>query len=53
VIAHRLSVLAAADRIVVLDNGQVVADGAYDELLLHSPHFRRLVADHDTTDPFR
>ena len=32
-IAHRLSTLATMDRIVVLDQGQIVEDGAHQELL--------------------
>ena len=32
-IAHRLSTLRAMDRLVVIDNGQIVEDGTHDELL--------------------
>ena len=32
-IAHRLSTLRAMDRLIVLDNGQIVEDGTHDELL--------------------
>ena len=32
-IAHRLSTIAAMDRLVVLDEGQIVETGRHDELL--------------------
>ena len=47
VVAHRLSTIRRADRIVVLDNGQIAAEGSFDALLSSSPAFRRLIqADH-------
>jgi ABC-type multidrug transport system fused ATPase/permease subunit len=42
VIAHRLSTVRAADRILVLDAGQVVAEGSHAELLETSPLYRQL-----------
>ncbi len=33
VIAHRLSTVKSADRIIVLDQGSIIEDGSHDELL--------------------
>jgi len=41
VIAHRLSTVTGADRILVLDDGCVVASGTHDELLTSSPLYAR------------
>jgi ATP-binding cassette subfamily B protein/ATP-binding cassette subfamily C protein len=44
VIAHRLSTVQHADRIVVLDDGRVSACGTHEELLAGSPVYRELAA---------
>jgi len=43
VIAHRLSTVAAADRIVVLDDGRVVEEGTHESLMAASGRYRRMV----------
>ncbi|PRX50406.1 ATP-binding cassette subfamily B protein/ATP-binding cassette subfamily C protein [Prauserella shujinwangii] len=43
VIAHRISTVCQADRIVVLDAGEVVAEGSHETLLESSSHYRGLV----------
>lgn len=42
-IAHRLSTLRDADRLVVLDKGVLVEEGAHEELMDKKGHFYRLV----------
>ena len=42
VIAHRLSTIMKMDRIVVLENGKVVAEGTHKELLEHQGLYQKL-----------
>jgi ATP-binding cassette subfamily B multidrug efflux pump len=50
IVAQRVSTIAAADRIVVLEDGRVVGAGTYDELLLTCPTFVEIVESQATTE---
>ena len=42
VIAHRLSTVQIAQRIVVLQNGEMIGQGTHDQLLESCPYYRHL-----------
>jgi ATP-binding cassette subfamily B protein len=44
VIAHRISTIALAQRVIVLDGGRVVADGQHEALLRTSPLYSEILA---------
>ncbi len=44
VIAHRPATIALADRVVLLDGGQIVAEGTHDGLLASEPRYRDVLA---------
>lgn len=44
VIAHRLSTIRNCDRILVMDNGKIIEEGTYDDLIAKEGNFAELVA---------
>ncbi len=51
IIAHRLSTVADADKIIVLDRGRVIEQGRFGELIDKGGLFARLVDDGNFTKP--
>ncbi len=51
IIAHRPATIALADRVVLLADGLVVAEGTHDELLATSQRYRTVLAAADTSGP--
>lgn len=48
VIAHRPATIALADRVVLLDDGSIVAEGSHDELLATNARYRAVLAADST-----
>jgi ATP-binding cassette subfamily B protein len=42
VVAQRISTVIAADRIILLENGEIVASGRHEDLLKTSPQYREI-----------
>ena len=51
IIAHRLSTVADADQILVLDDGKIIERGKFRELVAQGGLFSRLVAEGGFTEP--
>jgi ATP-binding cassette subfamily B protein len=44
IIAHRAATIALADRVVLLSNGRIVAEGTHEHLLATEPRYRQVLA---------
>jgi ATP-binding cassette subfamily B protein len=50
VVAHRLSTIALADRVALIENGRVLAFDTHEALLAEVPHYREVLAAVDADD---
>jgi ATP-binding cassette subfamily B protein len=50
IIAHRISTIALARRVIVLDDGKVIADGTHEELLRNEPLYSEILAQTTTAE---
>jgi ATP-binding cassette subfamily B protein len=53
VVAHRPSTVALADRVAVLDNGEITASGSHHELLASNSHYQFLMSTDAETGAMR
>ena len=53
VVASRLATIARADRVLYLEGGRLLAEGAHDELLATTPGYARLVRAYERADANR
>jgi ATP-binding cassette, subfamily B, bacterial len=50
IVAHRLSTISLADRVVLMEHGKVVADGTHEELLATEPRYGQVLASQEAEE---
>jgi ATP-binding cassette subfamily B protein len=50
IVAHRLSTIGLADRVVLVEDGRIVADGTHTSLLETEPRYARVLASRNEID---
>ena len=50
-VTHDMRLVRDTDEVIVLDQGRIADRGAYEQLLVRSPQFRRLVGGYDDDEP--
>lgn len=50
IVAHRLSTIGLSDRVVLMDEGRIVADGTHSELLATTPLYSEVLAQADENE---
>jgi len=49
-VAHRLSTIGLADRVLLLEDGHIVADGTHRSLLETEPRYSAVLAEFEEAD---
>jgi ATP-binding cassette subfamily B protein len=50
IVAHRLSTIGLADRVVLMEAGRVIADGTHESLLLSEPRYAQVLASQNSSE---